>query len=355
MPRSWTGEALEPVLASDPYKKRKVYDPSTDDRWKKGDMDIEDVGANAQMPWESDGRQWHTKDRVGRAGEPVKWDGEVLARVVDYIQQHEGFGETNWNDRSTVSILGTKKSQGAFLEASTGDPWFLKMKFRARPKTFRREELVDQIPLLRPNDMEDVPVYGNTPRVKIAAGKASWQEIEIKVHTLTEINIPGFWSFLDDAIASFRNKAEAKPIDVKAETPWAKLGEKWHFMRKGFASGTEIQWEPEVLETLHQVIQTAVPDGKFVWGDEQVVEIFLPSQERPWASIETKKNDAVKLQLSRPVDAGGIDSITVFEEEPVVRTEDGFDFVEMSFSQIEQVSSEELKSYLVEHAGSIPH
>jgi len=29
--------------------------------------------------------------------------------------------------------------------------------------------------------------------------------------------------------------------------------------------------------------------------------------------------------------------------------------VEMSFSQIEQVSSEELKSYLVEHAGSIPH
>ena len=43
------------------------------------------------------------------------------------------------------------------------------------------------------------------------------------------------------------------------------------------------------------------------------------------------------------------------EQEPVVRTEDGFDVVEMSFSQIEQVSSEELKSYLVEHAGSIPH
>lgn len=355
MPRSWTGEALEPVLASDPYKKRKVYDPSTDDRWKKGDMDIEDVGANAQMPWESDGRQWHTKDRVGRAGEPVKWDGEVLARVVDYIQQHEGFGETTWNDRSAVLIQGSKKNQGAFLEASTGDPWFLKMKFRARPKTFKREDLVDQIPLLRPNDMEDVPVYGNAPRVKIAAGKASWQEIEIKVHTLAEIDIPGFWNFLDDAIASFRNKAEAKPIDMKSETPWAKLGEKWHFMRKGFASGAEVHWEPEVLETLHQVIQTAVPDGKFEWGNEKVVEIFLPSQERPWASIETKKNDAIKLQLSRPVEVGGGDSVLAFEDESVVRTEDGFDLVEMSFSQIEQVNSEELKSYLVEHAGSIPH
>ncbi len=203
--------------------------------------------------------------------------------------------------------------------------------------------------------MEDVPVYGNAPRVKIAAGKASWQEIEIKVHTLAEIDIPGFWSFLDDAIASFRNKAEAKPIDMKSETPWAKLGEKWHFMRKGFASGAEVHWEPEVLETLHQVIQTAVPDGKFEWGNEKVVEIFLPSQERPWASIETKKNDAIKLQLSRPVEVGGGDSVLVFEDESVVRTEDGFDLVEMSFSQIEQVNSEELKSYLVEHAGSIPH
>ncbi|MDB4460826.1 hypothetical protein N9047_01385, partial [bacterium] len=108
------------------------------------------------------------------------------------------------------------------------------------------------------------------------------------------------------------------------------------------------------LETLHQVIQTAVPDGKFVWGNERVVEIFLPRQERPWASIETKKNDAVKLQLSRPVEVGGVGSVAVFEDEPVVRTEDGFDLVEMSFSQIEQVSSEELKSYLVEHAESIP-
>ena len=35
MPRSWTGEALIPVLESDPYVKRKVYDPSKDDRWNR--------------------------------------------------------------------------------------------------------------------------------------------------------------------------------------------------------------------------------------------------------------------------------------------------------------------------------
>ncbi|MFT7631477.1 MAG: excinuclease ABC subunit A, partial [Mariniblastus sp.] len=130
MPRSWTGEALAPVLESDPYKKRKVYNPATDDRWKKGDMDIEDIGANAKMPWEADGRLWHTKDRVGRVGEPVKWDGEVLGKVVDYIQQHEGFSETDWSERAVVEIAGGKKSQSWFFHTLTGDAWFLKMKFR---------------------------------------------------------------------------------------------------------------------------------------------------------------------------------------------------------------------------------
>ena len=213
LPRSWTGEALAPTLASDPYEKRKVYDPDKDDRWKKGDMDIEDVGATAKMPWESDGRRWHTEDRVGRAGEPVNWDGEILAKVVDTIQQHDGFADTIWDQRTVVEINGMKKSQGWFFHAITGDAWFLKMKFRVRPRTFKREDLVDQIPLLRPNDMEDVPVYGNSPRVKLTNTKASWQEIEIRAHTLEEIDTPGFWKFLDDADRQFSGQNQTDRIE----------------------------------------------------------------------------------------------------------------------------------------------
>jgi excinuclease ABC subunit A len=263
LPRSWTGEALIPVLESDPYKKRKVYDPSKDDRWKKGDLDIEDVGATAKMPWESDGRRWHTQDRVGNGGEVVRWEGEVLSKVVDYIQQHEGFEDTIWDQRTAVEIEGAKKNDDWFFRAVTGEAWFLKMKFRVRPRTFKRDELVDQIPLLRPNDMEDVPVYGNAPRVKLTNTKASWQEIEIRVYTWAEIDQPGFWKFLDDAIDSFQNKAKPAEIKVDDETPWAKLGQKWHFMRKGFAPGSKVKWNVEVLERLHELIQHAAPDGQF--------------------------------------------------------------------------------------------
>ncbi len=144
--RSWTGEALEPVLKAGPYQVRKEYNPDSD-RWRRNDMDIEDVGRSTKMPWEAEGRRWHTQDRVGRNGESVKWDGKILEKVVDYIQQHEGFSETDWSQRTVVEISGQKKSKGWFFHAITGEQWLLKMKFRVRPRTFKRDELVEQIPL----------------------------------------------------------------------------------------------------------------------------------------------------------------------------------------------------------------
>ncbi len=353
LPRSWTGEALTPILEKDPYEKRRVYDPNTDDRWKKGDMDIEDVGAAAKMPWETDGRRWHTQDRVGRAGEPVKWEGEILAKVVDRIQQHEGFSETIWDQRTVVEINGSKKSQGWFFHAITGEAWFLKMKFRVRPRTFKREELVEQIPLLRPNDLEDVPVYGNSPRVKLVNTKASWQEIEIRAHSMEEMDIPGFWSFVDAAIDSFLDKVKRVGLNIDKETPWAKLGQKWHFMRKGFTPGKKVSWQPEVLERLHEVIQQAAPEGQFLWNNKQVVHVFLPQQKEPWASIQTKKPDGVWLQLAGPKDGVTVGRVADLADAPTVTSRNELDVVRMRISNYEQADSEQLKKFLVEHIQSL--
>ena len=141
------------------------------DRWKKGDMDIEDVGKSVKMPWQADGRRWHTQDRVGRNGEAVNWDGKILETVVDKIQEHEGFSETKLErERSVVEISGSSKIQMAgFCTRLTGESWLLKMKFRVRPRTFKKDELVDQIPLATANELDDLPIYGNQPRVRITS------------------------------------------------------------------------------------------------------------------------------------------------------------------------------------------
>ncbi len=108
--RSYTGEVLGPVLAAGPHAVRPIYDFAADEAGRTGDHDIADVGREAQMPWETDGRRWHTIERVGRNGSPCRWDGRILAEVVDRIQrQSDLLGPTDWNSRSVVEIRSAKQ------------------------------------------------------------------------------------------------------------------------------------------------------------------------------------------------------------------------------------------------------
>ena len=179
--------------------------------------------------------------------------------------------------------------------------------------------------------------------------KAQWQEIEIRAHNWDEINIDAFWDFLDTAIASFQNKREQKPTTIEAETPWAKLGEKWHYMRKGFSNG-EVEWDVEVLKELHGLLQETVPEGKFTWDQKQVVHVYLPDRKEPWASIQTKKPSALTLQLSGPKDEFTLGQVADLADDPelVTKSEDK-DVVKLSFTDVAQVASRELKSFLRKH------
>ena len=45
------------------------------------------VDGEVKAPWEIDGRKWHTRDRTARNGRPVRWDGRILERTVDRIDE----------------------------------------------------------------------------------------------------------------------------------------------------------------------------------------------------------------------------------------------------------------------------
>ena len=136
------------------------------------------------MPWEADGRRWHTRDRVGRNGQPCRWDGRILAAVVDRIHELGEFSDTNWNARTVVEIAAARKSDGWFFHAITGEQWLLKLKFRVAKNTFQRDDLVAQLDLKPLNDLPDLPVYGREPRVKCKNLRGPWQEVQLAVHSL---------------------------------------------------------------------------------------------------------------------------------------------------------------------------
>ena len=127
---SHTAIALRPVLEAGPHAEREVAPPTkTDSDDKPVDLAAE-LGGEVKMPWQTDGRKWHTVDRVSLKGKRTQWEGNALAWVIDEINKLGVFAEPNWNDRQCVEITAARKSDGWFLHAMTGEEWFLRLKFR---------------------------------------------------------------------------------------------------------------------------------------------------------------------------------------------------------------------------------
>ncbi len=353
--RSYTGEALAPVLAAGPLAKRKTHDFAAELTERKGDQDIAAVGRDARMPWEIDGRRWHTVERVGRTGNPCRWDGRILAAVVDRIQQQSDlFAEVDWNSRSVVEICAARKSEGWFFHAITGEEWLLKMKFRTGRNTFQREQLVTKLDLKPLNDVPELPLYGTEPRVRCKNLRGPWQEVELRVHGYAEIDRPAFWDFVDRAVAGFAAFTERVQEKSDILQPWKQLGRKWHFARRGFPLGKTVAWDAEVLEDLMETLAETAPKGQFLWNNKQVVPLYVPEQHEPWAAVQTKKLDAVCLHLMGPKGRFTLGQVAGLGYNPDLdgaRT--GFDAVRLKFRSLDDLARGDLRGFLKEHLAAV--
>ncbi|MFV1966311.1 MAG: excinuclease ABC subunit UvrA [Pirellulaceae bacterium] len=348
--RSYTGEALAPVLVAGPYRERKTYDTVASKKEREEDRDISEVGREIKMPWEANGRCWHTQDRVDRKGNPCKWDGHALARVVDRIHELGDFSDTHWNARSVVEIAAKKKSDGWFFHAITAETWLLKMKFRVYRGTFQRQELLERLPLKTLNEMEALPIYGNEPRVKCRSLRGPWQEVEIRAHSLEEIDTPAFWSFLEDAVNGFSRFTERKALKLDDHTPWKKLGQKWHFMRRGFPPGKRIHWEMDLLEELCDMLREAAPGAQFLWNNQVVVRVFAKNQRDPWASLVTKKSEWLLLALQSYKNAVPRGRFALLaRERELDESKPDWDVVKLMFRTREDLYQGDLVTFLKEH------
>jgi excinuclease ABC subunit A len=301
-----------------------------------------------------DGRGWHTRDRVARDGRSCKWDGRIVDEVEKRIHTVGQFADTNWNNRSIVEITAAKKADGWFFHAITGERWLVKLKFRTAKKTFERDKLVADLGLKPLNDIDEVEAYGRGPRVKCKNLRGTWQEVQVDAHTWKEIDTPAFWAFLERAVAGFNKFAErigAKPEDVM---PWKVLGQKWHLSRKGFPPGKKTVWKPELLEELLEMLAEAVPDGQFLWNNQNVVYLMVPGVRKPWATVYTKKLAGVDLILNGPKGAFQLGSVAELGAARELATDaEDRDQVKLRFVSTEELHGENVAAFLKVHLESL--
>ncbi|MEA1950981.1 MAG: ATP-binding cassette domain-containing protein, partial [Planctomycetota bacterium] len=350
MLRSYTGEALDPVIAAGPHLERKPYDFEAERAKRASDMDITEVGREAKMPWQADGRTWHTKNRTARNGNQCRWEGKMLAEVVDRIEQSDLFSAVNWTEQTVVEIRAANKSHGWFFHAITAEEWLLKLKFRVPRHTFDKQEIAERLDLKPLNDMPDLPLYGTENRTKCHNVHGNWQEIELRLHDYKEIDRPEFWAFVDEAVVGFGqfvNRVTTKPEDAM---PWKVLGKKWHLMRKGFNHNPKIQWEAGLLEEVFDLLGELAPDAGFEWTNKQMVPIYLPDRKEPWANVRTKKPDAVHVHFSGPAGRFPFGRVAELGREPDLRADRrGFDIITFQFRNSRDLRRSGLVEFLEEH------
>jgi excinuclease ABC subunit A len=352
---SHTAVALAPVLAAGPFVQRKAYNPAAAREPQPDDVDIDEVGRDTRMPWETDGRSWHTRDRVARDGQVCRWDGRILDAIERRIHELSEFSPTNWNNRSIVEITAAKKSDGWFFHAITGERWLVKLKFRTAKKTFERDKLIADLGLKPLNDVDQIEAYGSGPRVKCKTLRGPWQEVQIDAHSWEEIDTPAFWAFLERAVAGFKrftDRAASKPEDIM---PWKVLGQKWHLSKKGFPPGKKTAWKPEVLEELLEMLAELVPGGQFLWNNQNVVYLMVPGVRKPWATVFTKRLAGVDLVLNGPKGAFQLGSVAELGAERALATDaEDYDQVKLRFVTTDELHNSHVGPFLRVHLESLP-
>jgi excinuclease ABC subunit A len=353
-PVSHTGVLLAPLLAEDPRQQREDHDSAQYEAPREGDLDIQEVGSSTQMPWEEDGRRWHTRDRIARNGAACEWDGRIVGSVVDRIQDLGDFSDTNWNSRTIVEIAAAKKSDGWFFHAITGGQWLVELKFRVAKRTFRRDQLEQELALRPLNELPDLPVYGNQARVKCKNLRGPWQEVQLQVHGLDEIDRPVFWEFLEQAVRGFDRFAQQADQNIENVTPWKVLGSKWHLSRKGFPPGKKIYWETEVLEELCELLAEIAEGGQFLWNSQQVVHFCPAGASEPWASLYTKRRAGLDLVLNGPSGLFALGRIAALGHDREFKDEDpNRDVIKLRFLETGDLDKGDLRKFLAEHLKAV--
>ncbi|HWL95523.1 MAG TPA: excinuclease ABC subunit UvrA [Phycisphaerae bacterium] len=337
---SHTGRLLQPLLVAGPHAERPVFDPkkaaakqldseaavgaipdagvrilspagaripSRTSVTPSDDRLIIPEGHDVKMPWQRDGKKWHTRERLSRDGQPVEWEGPALNFVIDTIEKlgRKKLLETDWNDRARVEIAA-RAPQGVaqtavpwLLHALTAGRWLLDLLFRVPRGTFKEPALASSLRLKSLDERDDIQAYGSTSRVQIRHARDEFDQIRILVHDKKEIDTPAFRKFLSDALDSYLTHVEALAESDSGGELWKTDGKTWHLSQKIMRPGQPKLWKPMTLTLIVGQMSKILPKAKVFWDRKVFVELTAPDGRRI-GKIITHQADAMRIDLHIP-------------------------------------------------------
>ena len=304
--RSYTGEVLAVEFENGVFYERPVYlasvhksEPSEQATLSQGEAAGNQDSKNESS--DNDGRHWQTEDSSLTTGKVCHWDARIIESIVKHLSGDSFYKVSTYN-ANVVEIKENKKGVFWFFKAKTNDEWLLRLNFRTARRTFDKTTLSKQLDLKSLNEIAEIPLYGTLPRVNVNQ-VGVWQEIELKVFSYDEIDLPEFWSFLDSAAESFKTQvlkfSQQGEEQVQALTPWKIDGKKWHFSTEGlYGNGDSPCWKYQLLDEVVETLTNVDPSGEVNWNQKIAVSITSAKSQAPWAVIYTKNVDWICVQFN---------------------------------------------------------
>lgn len=348
-PQSHTAEILRGALEAGPHAERPRYDLRAALAEQEGDLALEAVGKDAKMPWETDGKRWHTSERVSHKGTACRWDGHILEWIDERIHAQGEFSDTNWNERTIVEIAAPTKSLGWFFHAHTAMERMIRLVFRVGRNTFQQAELRERLGLRPLNEIPGLDVYGDEKRVRVANRKGPWQEVIVLALQLSDIDTPIFRKFLAEAVAAFHaslQRQRTKPEDVM---PWKINGERWHLGDKGFPPGKKVLWDRALLPRVLALVREVEPKMQVEWDARDAIALRVPGLGKAWGRLRTKEASGLDCRFLGKKGQLNLSRVEKFGVDPSITNSraDG-DTLQLVFQHNEHVHPAELRELLAE-------
>jgi excinuclease ABC subunit A len=306
---SHTGLLLKSVLKAGPHAVRPRFDPkaarAVEKKLAERAVAVSSDAPAVKMPWQRDGRKWHTSERISRDGKSVEWEGEALAFAVDLIER-AGKGNlqpTDWNDRARVEIVAKAPSgvpQSAvpwLLHALTGGRWLLDLLFRAPAGSFKERSLSADLRLKTLDERDDIHAYGQTSRVQVRDAQHGLEQVRILVHDKKEIATSAFRDFIARAVKANLDHIRSLARDESAVQPWKADGKAWHLSQAQIPLTQPKRWKPMDLLAFVGAVKKVLPKAVLDWSGQVFVKVEREDGRRI-AKIVTHQGEALRVDVT---------------------------------------------------------
>jgi excinuclease ABC subunit A len=326
---SFTGKALKPILDMGPHARREVCHEGDDEEESQLAPKFPiGLGEEVKMPWDLDGKSWHTIKHLDSAGVPVEWDAELLVWLVETIERHGGFAPTNWNHRTRIEITAGKEASW-FCHFLTGFKDLLEVAIRVPQGTFEETSLCRALAVPTLDERRDLPIYGQYQRVRIRNLKGiagGWDDIRLSLRDFKDVSKPAFRAFLKKAAQAYQKHVVRTQESPSLKEPWKSAGRDWHLSQKSMSNAQVARWKPELLLAVIGQLQKIEPALEFDWATKTAVLLKARGQG-PAGKIVTNMGRGLRLELRAPKNALTPAMVEGLGEDSVIKHDNACDWL----------------------------